>query len=98
MAPVVAGTCRHCGCTEDRACRLSTGDSCCWVDQTCTVCSNPACMRAEAARKQGAKDARPRRRSSADIHQLILQEAAAKRARYREAARVRGLLRGKDDL
>lgn len=38
-------TCRHCGCTENDACRLSTG-ACFWVAED--LCSNPFCI---AARK-----------------------------------------------
>lgn len=56
MTVVIApGTCRHCGCTEERACRLHTGDPCCWVDRTRLVCSNPACGTAEAGRKAAAR-------------------------------------------
>jgi ParB/RepB/Spo0J family partition protein len=58
---IKAGTCRHCGCTEKRACRyqVKTKDfkgprSCSWVDATKTVCSNPICVKKEASRKAKA--------------------------------------------
>lgn len=66
-----AGTCRHCGCTEDDPCRLYTGEPCSWADAARTVCSGPSCMKAEAARKRSAKVARPKRLTSADVHALI---------------------------
>jgi hypothetical protein len=71
--PVVirAGTCRHCGCTEEDPCRLNTGEPCSWADDTRTVCSRPSCMKAEAARKRSAKAARPKRLTAADVHALI---------------------------
>lgn len=34
-------TCRHCGCTENDACRLSSG-ACHWVAED--LCSNPFCL------------------------------------------------------
>lgn len=66
-----AGICRHCGCTEERACRLYPGEPCNWIDNTRTVCSNPSCVKAEAARKRRAVSARPKRLTSADVHALI---------------------------
>jgi len=65
------GTCRHCHCTEDNACRLSEGDTCCWTNLERNVCSNPACIKAESARVARVKAARPRPLRSSDIHQLI---------------------------
>lgn len=60
MADAVAklpkkGTCRVCGCTEKKACRVKTipgsnaTQSCSWADETKTLCSNPKCV---AAAKQ----------------------------------------------
>lgn len=46
-----AGTCRHCGCTEANACRLQTGDACCWTNKARTVCSNGICVWAERKAK-----------------------------------------------
>lgn len=39
-------TCRHCGCTENDACSLSTGP-CSWLDDD--LCSNPFCVAARQA-------------------------------------------------
>ena len=52
LAP--ATSCRHCGCTDDRACRLvyrtaearlHPDESCWWIGPG--LCSNPACLDAE---------------------------------------------------
>jgi hypothetical protein len=77
MTIPIPGKCRHCGCTEDNACTLGNGDPCCWADNQCTVCSNPACLRQESARKAFAP--RPQRRTSADINKLIRQRGRKKR-------------------
>ena len=42
-------TCRHCGCTENDACSLSTG-ACSWVADD--VCSNPFCVALETAQAE----------------------------------------------
>jgi hypothetical protein len=34
------GQCEFCGCTDLRAYE----DGCCWMDDTHTLCSNPACV------------------------------------------------------
>jgi hypothetical protein len=49
--------CMYCGCTEDRACRLPGGDTCCWIGALCDVCSSPPCLRAHSAavRRQRSK-------------------------------------------
>jgi hypothetical protein len=44
-----SGTCRVCGCTEDRACELVNPEdferyTCSWIDIDETLCSNPRCM------------------------------------------------------
>lgn len=49
------GKCRHCGCTDDDACRylhpfefMSDQLVCCsWVDKEHTLCSNPECQQKE---------------------------------------------------
>ena len=43
-------TCRHCGCTDEDACRLANGN-CDWHD-TLDCCTNPDCVAAEAAESQ----------------------------------------------
>jgi hypothetical protein len=46
------GTCRFCGCTEDRACILGVDPvdqvamTCSWTDKSRIVCSNPKCIAA----------------------------------------------------
>lgn len=59
MTLIAPGICRHCPCTDERPCGYCRGvhGECCWTDRTRTVCSNPACIRAEAARVQAAKAA-----------------------------------------
>jgi hypothetical protein len=69
MTMSAPGTCRHCKCTEDNACRLSEGDNCCWINRDRNVCSRPACIKAEEARL--ARIPKPRKRTTADIHELI---------------------------
>lgn len=57
-AAVVAGTCRHCGCTDGAPCISKGGETCAWVDKTRTLCSNPACLKKAgkpAAKKAGKK-------------------------------------------
>lgn len=48
LTPTPAGTCRYCGCTDDRACtiRLSTTlfRGCAWADVQHTVCDTSACL------------------------------------------------------
>lgn len=41
----VSGTCRYCGCRDDRACVLQPGITCCWIDAGHTVCSSFPCVR-----------------------------------------------------
>lgn len=55
MSMIQPGTCRHCGCTEDDACRLETGDPCWWTDREQVVCSSPSCILAEQARLARAR-------------------------------------------
>lgn len=50
----VPGICRHCGCGVSRLCRLENTDTCCWIDESRTVCSNPSCIVAEQARLKAA--------------------------------------------
>lgn len=52
MKAAQPGTCRHCGCSEERpcwACRAHC-DECTWADAERTVCSGPACVKAERDR------------------------------------------------
>ena len=43
-APARRGTCRICGCTENRACILRGGIACSWHDEDHIHCNNPACV------------------------------------------------------
>lgn len=61
MSIPIPGKCRHCGCTEDRACTLETGDPCCWVDLDRSVCSRPVCISREAARVAAERQGAPSR-------------------------------------
>lgn len=71
MTTVMPGMCRHCRCTEDRACRLSDGDTCSWTDRTRLVCTNPLCVKAEQERLRKIEAARPKRLSSAEVSNAI---------------------------
>lgn len=75
MSVAVSGVCRYCGCTEDDACRLSTGEECSWLDRNRSACNAPECFaRYETERKErkrAAKASRKPKRTPADIHQLI---------------------------
>jgi hypothetical protein len=89
VVAIVLEICRHCGCSENNPCRLCTGESCnLWTTRAGTVCSNPSCVKAEAARKRLAVASRPRRPTSADVHALIRSRG---RKRSCKAARPRGL-------
>lgn len=81
-----AGRCRFCGCTEDNTCRLPNSEPCGWLVRTQDVCNAPRCIRAwqaEQASKAAAEKLRTRRRTPAEIHQLILEERRARRRQYR---------------
>lgn len=82
MPNLTPGVCRHCHCTEDRACLLQTGggETCSWTDRTRLVCNAPACVKAEAARVATVKASRPRRLSPAEVHQLIVGRGRKSRA------------------
>ena len=51
-AAVARGTCRICGCTEDKACEISLRNGkggfggCSWTDKSQTLCNNPKCVKA----------------------------------------------------
>jgi hypothetical protein len=87
------GVCEFCHVTDDQVdgCRLS------WFDDTRTCCSKSGCIKArgEKARRRKVATPAPRRRTPADIHALIVEERKAKRKRYRDAAKAKGLLREK---
>jgi hypothetical protein len=57
MSVLQPGTCRHCRCTEENACRLAHSDACCWIDNSRLVCSNPSCIKAEKVRVAKARAA-----------------------------------------
>jgi len=86
-----ATICRHCGCTENNPCRVYPGEPCNWMDNTRTVCSNPSCVNAEAARKRRAVAAKPKRLTPADVHALIRSRG---RKRSCKTARPLSVCRG----
>lgn len=91
-ANVPPGRCRFCGATDAEV----DGDRLSWLDQERTCCTKYDCRNKHFAELR-RKPARPRRRTPADVHQLILQERAAKRKRWRDAAKARGLLRSRGE-
>jgi hypothetical protein len=92
MTLIAPGRCRHCGCTDDRACRLHDGDACCWIDSTRTVCSNPECIKAETARMQRAQQeaqaSKPRPRFAGWGYGAIVDQL--RRERRKHGSRERG--------
>jgi hypothetical protein len=89
---VQAGICEFCKITDDEidGCRIS------WLDSSRTCCNKFACRKQHEQKIAAEKTARmraARRRTPGEIHQLIKEEAKAKRARYRAAAKARGLLK-----
>lgn len=50
------GRCRHCGCTEDKACTQSDDGEwdgpCGWANLSRTLCDNPDCLAADAAERK----------------------------------------------
>ena len=74
MSVIIPGKCRHCGSTDHNPCRLEDGEPCSWIDATRTVCSRPACILAEQARKAQAEEAyrqSTRKLTPAEVHELI---------------------------
>jgi len=66
VTTTVEGVCRYCGCTEADpcwACRESAGEAR-WKDLARTVCTAPACFKAEEARIRALRKARPKKRFS----------------------------------
>lgn len=94
MNAATPGICRHCGCGVSRLCRLEDGEACCWIDPSRTVCSAPACIMAEGKRTRAQKlaieRARPRRKRSWEVHELMVEERRqrGKRARERRKGRA----------
>jgi hypothetical protein len=87
VVAIVAGICRHCGCTEDQPCTLAHDT--CLLNMETWVCNGPNCIRAEESRKRLIAAARPRRLNSADVHASICGRG---RKRSCKAARPRGTL------
>jgi hypothetical protein len=87
-AKPVPGKCHFCGCHGD-SCKLATGgdDRCTWLGVSRTVCTNPMCIRAHYADRDrvevAAKKAR-RKRTPAEIHQLMIEERRERRHRSRK--------------
>lgn len=94
MKPV-SGVCRFCRCTESNPCSTPPcGEPCAWVDANRTVCSNPSCLRAWGDLKRRADFERKRRlrkRTPAEIHELIMRK---KRGRSKQR-RLKGVKAGK---
>jgi hypothetical protein len=91
---MTAGICRFCGITDAEV----DGERVRWFTDGRTCCDKYECRRKhlDDLRRRKSPLRRPGR-TSADIHALKQKEAAAKRQRYREAAKARNLLREKGD-
>jgi hypothetical protein len=85
MTLIAPGTCRHCDCTEANACRLPEGDTCAWVNPERTVCSNPACIKAEKARMARARAEAPRPPRRLNRFDIWEQQAERRREKRRQA-------------
>jgi hypothetical protein len=83
------GVCEFCGITDADI----DGDRLWWTSPKRDCCNKYGCIKAKKAKERRARALRPKRNTPADIHRLIREEAAAKRKRYRDAAKKRGLLR-----
>lgn len=83
----VPGICRFCKCTEESPCGVPPcGEPCAWANRERDVCTNPTCLirwaderRAQEARSRAAK----RKRTPAEIHELILRKKRGNRAQRR---------------
>ncbi len=77
MSAISPGTCRYCGCTEHTPCNVppyNEGDTCGWIEGTMrTVCNAPPCASAWLKMRRAVAAARPRKLSSAEVHQRIMQ-------------------------
>lgn len=77
--------CRHCGCTAETPCRVYGNDECMWLTTARDLCTNPRCLRAEAALLR--KRARARRQEIAAAVQPIAERWVQGRRRAAEALR-----------
>jgi hypothetical protein len=78
-----AGTCIFCGCTEDKACRLPNGDTCCWTTKLRNKCSAPGCIRAHRVmQKRHGEELLELRKQASDA--LSPGQSYMKRKRERE--------------
>ena len=42
---MISGICRVCGCTENSPCVMGSDfETCAWIDEQQTLCSNPRCV------------------------------------------------------
>jgi len=89
MTKPVAGVCQFCHITDDEV----DGSRRSWLDDSRTCCNGFACIKANREKLARAKAQRPRPRTPADIHRLIVEERKAKAKRYREAAKLRKMRR-----
>jgi len=78
------GTCRICGCTDDRAC----DEPCTWTDTSHTLCNNPDCVaKAAAPAPTPAAAAKPQSSTSAPPKSAVTAKSIAGRVtQVREAA------------
>lgn len=77
------GVCRFCSITEDQI----DGDKHCWLGPSRTVCNGPPCVRAHYAERDRAELAKKkanRKRTPAEIHQLMIEERRERRRRGRK--------------
>lgn len=78
------GVCRFCSCTESTPCSTPPcGEPCAWTNRARTVCSAPKCQAALADEKRKAEyeaRQRNRKRTPAEIHDLIRRKRHGRRA------------------
>jgi hypothetical protein len=93
---IVPGICQFCKVTDDQV----DGDKLSWHNAARNCCSKFDCVKRYRAQIRLARQkwiAAGRKRSPAEIYELQRTERRARNKRYREAAKARGLLRGKGD-
>ncbi|MBZ5522235.1 MAG: hypothetical protein LAP21_08335 [Acidobacteriia bacterium] len=89
--PARRGVCRYCNCTDTRPCVLGVvteppGNTCSWIDQEHTVCSNPECVKKWAQSQAKSYKRYSPRRAPGKGAKWRMKSAGARRNR---AARTR---------
>jgi hypothetical protein len=93
---IIPGVCQFCRVTDDEV----DGNKLSWHNTARNCCSRYACVsryKEQIRRARRDFQSKTRKKTPAEICELQRQERQAKNRRYREAAKARGLLKGKGD-